>query len=384
MSLSAMTLAVCAAPANAAPKVPPKKLSFHVLYNFTGNGTGAVPFAGVIRDASGNLYGTTTTGGTTGVGIVFKLASDGTETVLHTFTDGSDGGIPLAGLVEDAKGNLYGTTYSGGDPTCNCGVVFEVNAAGEESVLHTFKGGDDGATPYDGLILDKHGNLYGTTTEGGGACNCGMAFELTPKGKLSVLHAFAGGTDGSFPSAGLFLEKGNLYGASYQGGGACNCGTIFKIDSTGNESILYVFTGNGSDGAYPQASLIADKQGNFYGTTKFGGTANGGTVYKLAPDNTETILHSFTGGSDGASAYAGLVADKKGNLYGTTLGGGAADVGVVFKLTPQGAESVLYSFKDTKDGANPYGGVILDKKDDLYGTASAGGLNGYGTVFEIR
>jgi uncharacterized repeat protein (TIGR03803 family) len=382
MSLAAVVLAVGAAPGSAAPKK--EKLS--VLYSFVGDsGSGASPFAGLIEDAAGNFYGTTTAGGAIGVGTAFKLAPDGSETVLHSFSDGSDGGIPFAGLVEDAQGNLYGTTYSGGDPRCNCGVVFEIDAAGNESVLHTFEGGDDGATPYDGLILDKHSNLYGTTTEGGGACNCGMAFKLSPKGKLSVLHAFTGGSDGSFPYAGLVMDKhGNLYGASYQGGGACNCGAIFKIDSAGDESVLYVFTGNDSDGAYPQASLIMDKKGNLYGTTKFGGTSNGGTVFMLAPDNTETILHSFSGGADGAVVYAGLVADKKGNLYGTTLVGGGADAGTVFKVAPGGGETVLYSFLDGNDGATPYGGAILDDKDNLYGTTSEGGVNGFGTVFEIR
>jgi uncharacterized repeat protein (TIGR03803 family) len=382
LSLAAMALTLCAAQAGAAPK----KIKLGILYTFAGNdSSGASPFAGLIADAAGNFYGTTTAGGG-GVGTVFKLAPGGQETVLHTFTDGSDGGIPVAPLVEDAHGNLYGTTYSGGDPQCNCGVVFEVNAAGEESVVHTFKGGDDGATPYDGIILDKHGNLYGTTTAGGGACNCGIAFRLTPKGKLSVLHAFAGGSDGSFPYAGLVMNKqGDLFGASYQGGGSCNCGTIFEIDAAGDESVLYVFGGDGTgDGSYPQASPILDKQGNLYGTTKFGGVDNGGTVFKLAPDNTETILHNFSGGSDGAMVYAGLVADKKGNLYGTTLVGGAANAGTVFKLTPAGAETVLYAFKDAKDGATPYGGLILDKKDNLYGTTSEGGADNYGTVFELH
>ncbi|HEY1612936.1 MAG TPA: choice-of-anchor tandem repeat GloVer-containing protein [Rhizomicrobium sp.] len=382
LSLAGMAFMLCAASGHAAPK----KTKFTVLYSFEGNSTsGGSPFSSMIQDKAGNFYGTTTTGGTVGVGTVFKLAPDGTETVLHAFSDGSEGGIPFGGLVADSKGNLYGTTYSGGQPSCNCGVVFKVDTAGNESVLHTFLGGTDGATPYDTLILDKQGNLYGTTTEGGGACNCGIVFKLSPKGKLTVLHVFAEGSDGAFPFAGVTLDgQGNLFGATYQGGGTCDCGTIYKIDSAGNESVLYAFTGNSIDAAYPEASLLMDKKGNLFGTTKFGGTSNGGTVFRLAPDLTETILHSFGAGSDGATAYAGVVADKKGDLYGTTINGGGHGVGMVFKLAPNGDETVLYNFANGNDGANPYGGLILGKKNAVYGTSAAAGVNGFGTVFEIR
>jgi uncharacterized repeat protein (TIGR03803 family) len=365
--------------------------ALHVLYSFAGvSGDGASPFAGLVQDAAGNFYGTTVTGGNaSGAGTVFKLAPDGTETVLYDFTDGSDGGIPYANLVLDGQGNLYGTTFSGGQPECNCGVVFKVTPDGQESVLHTFVGGSDGATPLYGLIFDKHGNLYGTTSAGGGAsCNCGTVFELAPDGTETIVHSFAGGSDGSDPEAGLLIDKGgNLYGASYEGGDAtCNCGTIFKIDRSHSESVLYAFTGlTKGDGAYPQTSLVTDKLGNLYGTTKFGGTNNGGTVFKLAPDNTETIVHSFTGGGgDGAAPYVGLVADRRGNLYGTTQQGGGADAGTVFKITAEGQESLLYSFTGGTDGDQPFDALILAGKNELVGTAAGGGAQGFGTVFQMK
>ena len=321
----------------------PKRSPLKVLYSFTGSGgDGAEPFAGLVEDALGNFYGTTLTGGES-AGTVFRLAPDGTETALYAFTDGSDGGIPYAGVILDPGGNLYGTTFSGGDPECNCGVVFEIIPNGQEIVLHTFLGGSgDGATPLYGLVSDKHGSLYGTASAGGGACNCGTVFKLAPDGTETILHSFAGGSDGAQPEAGLLMDKrGNLYGTSYEGGDpTCNCGTVFKIDPSGGESVLYAFTGlaNG-DGAYPETSLVTDKEDNLYGTTKFGGANNGGTVFKVSPDHKETLLHSFAGaGSDGASPYAGLTIDNKGNLYGTTQEGGNANAGTVFEVTSQGDE----------------------------------------------
>lgn len=381
----ALCVALTASSAGAEPGQP-KKNSFRVVYNFAGTGSGASPFAGLTQDAEGNFYGTTIQGGgVNGAGTVFKLTPDETESVLYSFTDGSDGGIPYGGVVRDQEGNLYGTTSSGGQPQCNCGVVYKIDTAGHESVLHTFVGGADGATPYGSLVMDADGNLYGTTFDGGGTCNCGTVFKLAPNGKETVLHAFEGGADGANPYSSLIMDKrGDLTGATYQGGGAaCNCGTVFTLRGH-KESVLYVFTG-GSDGAYPQTSLIQDKQGNLYGTTKFGGAFSGGTVFKLAPDNSETVLHPFSGGADGASPYAGLVADRDGNLYGTTQEGGVSDAGTVFKVAPDGsAESVLYAFTGGVDGDQPVAGLFLGAKSELYGTASAGGTNGFGTVFKVK
>src|SRR6266568_2687315 len=262
--------------------------SFSVLYSFTV-ADGDDPKPGLVRDKEGNLYGTTFGGGTSGGGIVFKLDTADTETVLHSFS-GPDGANPAGGLVRDKEGNLYGTTFGGGLLNCfgaGCGVVFKLDTTNTETVLHSFTG-PDGAFPEAGLVRDKMGNFYGTTS-GGGPSRSGTVFKLDTTGAETVLHSFTGGADGANPVAGLVRDKeGNLYGTTVQGGNlSCNaapsgCGVVFKIDTTG----------------------------------------------------TETVLHSFTGGADGAILYGGLVRDKAGNLYGTTSNGGASGVGTVFKITP--------------------------------------------------
>ncbi|MGH9206790.1 MAG: choice-of-anchor tandem repeat GloVer-containing protein, partial [Acidimicrobiales bacterium] len=295
-------------------------------------------------DSSGNLYGTTGSGGASNDGVVFKLTPGGTETVLHSFAGGaSDGSLPAAGLIADSSGNLYGTTSEGG--ASNNGVVFKLSPDGTETVLHTFAGGSsDGANPRAGLIADSSGNLYGTTGSGG-ASNDGVVFKLTPGGTETVLHTFMGGGDGAFPLAGLIADSsGNLYGTTESGGGTgCiagfGCGTVFKLSPGGTETVLYSFKGGPSDGAQPFAGLYADSSGNLYGTTSGGGASRWGTVFKLSPGGTETV-YSFTGGSDGGQPVAGLIADSSGNLYGTIEHGGApgcsGGCGVVFKLTGTG------------------------------------------------
>jgi uncharacterized repeat protein (TIGR03803 family) len=210
-----------------------------VLHSFFGI-DGAHPTAGLLRDASGNLYGTTTGGGT-GYGVVFKVDTSGNETVLYSFTGGDDGAIPVGGLIQDAAGNLYGTTAEGGGDKCDagygCGVIFKLDTAGNETILHTFRGIPDGAEPgYGSLIRDDKGNLYGTTTQGGSAyCNapngCGIVFGLSTAGRLAILHTFTGLSDGAVPQGGLIRDAdGNLYGTTYQGGVPnCDCGVVYKI-----------------------------------------------------------------------------------------------------------------------------------------------------------
>ena len=253
-----------------------------------------LPRNGLIADSAGNLYGTTSGGGASYKGVVFKLAPDGTETVLHSFPGfPSDGNSPYAGLIADSAGNLYGTTLSR-DSVSHAGVVFKLapngTAGWTETVLHSFTGfPTDGALPYAGLIADSAGNLYGATT-GGGASGQGVVFKLAPDGTETVLHAFTGGSDGAYPGVG---------------------------------------------------PLIADSAGNLYGTTQVGGASGQGVVFKLAPNGTggwtESVLYSFTGGSDGGQPFYGsLIADGAGNLYGTTVGGGASGAGVVFKLSGTG------------------------------------------------
>jgi uncharacterized repeat protein (TIGR03803 family) len=318
--------------------------------------------------------------------------------VLYTFTGGTDGAYPYAGLVRDAAGNLYGTTYGGGDKTCfenesfGCGTVFKLDTTGKETVLHSFTASPDGALPLGGLTRDAAGNLYGTTTYGGNAAcysGCGTVFELDSTGKETLLYSFAGGTDGSQPYAGLVRDgAGNLYGTTYWGG-HFGYGTVFKLDATGEETVLYSFAG--ADGANPVAGLIRDMAGNLYGTTSSGGTVGDGTVFELDPSGKETVLHSFAGyPTDGWSPMAPVIRDSAGNLYGTTAdycfdGYGC---GKVFKLDPAGSETILHSFTPTTGGYEPHGGLVLDAAGHLFGTTAYGGnysscIPGCGTLFKL-
>jgi uncharacterized repeat protein (TIGR03803 family) len=314
-----------------------------VLYSFAGGTDGANPSAGLIQDSSGNLYGTTYKGGTAGFGAVFKITSAGSESVLYSFAGGTDGANPLAGLIQDSTGNLYGTTYGGG--TTSVGTVFKLTTAGVETILHSFTGGTDGANPWAGLIQDSAGNLYGTTSTGG----------ITPVGS------------------------------------SLSNGVVFKITPVGVETILYKFKGGTVDGAHSVAGLIQDSAGNLYGTTSGGGGLGYGTVFKLTPAGTETVLHSFASGpADGAFPRAGLIQDSAGNLYSTTNGGGGLGYGTVFEITPTSVETILYSFGSGGTvGALPNAGLIRDSAGNLYGTTSYGGINrngttiGNGTVFKI-
>jgi uncharacterized repeat protein (TIGR03803 family) len=384
-------------------QTPSERPTYTVIYNFTGGADGGYPVAGLIRDAAGNLYGTAAAGGTPsfcadvvypGCGVVFKLDPQGNETVLYTFTGGADGAFPSAGLIRDAAGNLYGTTTGGG--TYGGGVVFKLSPAGVETVLHTFTGGSDGSTPSGGLIRDAVGNLYGATSYAGTAHNCGTVFKLEPSGKETVLHAFTCLADGAIPSAGLIRDAaGNLYGTTLGGGsGDCywgGCGVVFKIDPSGTESVLYSFTGG--DGGSPYAGLVRDATGNLYGTTLYGGSSSlcnwaygCGVVFKLDPSGRETVLHAFTGGADGGQPRAGLILDALGNLAGTTDGGATDFGGVVFKVDQKGHETVLYDFcsqSNCVDGQAPYAGLLRDRASHVYGTTYWGGTYGAGVVFKL-
>ena len=244
------------------------------MHSFTGGADGSDPYAGLIRDSAGNLYGTTLLGGASGAGVVFKVDTTGTETVLHSFSGGTDGGAPQAGLIRGSAGDLYGTTVQ--DGASGAGVVFKLDAIGE-TVLYSFTGGADGSNPFGSLVRDSAGNLYGTT----------------------------------------------------ESGGASGAGVVFKLDTTGTETVLYSFTGD-ADGGYPYAGLIRDSAGNLYGTTSSGGASGQGVVFELDTTGTETVLYSFTTGADGAFPYAGLIRNSAGNLYGTATYG----YGVVFRIQP--------------------------------------------------
>jgi uncharacterized repeat protein (TIGR03803 family) len=306
-----------------------------VLHNFASPPKGANPYAGVIRDSAGNLYGTTNSGGAAGAGLVFKVSASGHQTVLYTFTGGADGGNPYGALIRDSAGNLYGTTNQGG--ISNAGVVYKVDASGQETVLYNFCSlaeCADGGYPRAGVIRDSAGNLYGTTNYGGTSYYAGVVFKVSPSGQETVLHNFAGGADGAIRDS-----AGNLYGTTYQGGTG-NAGVVFKVSPSGQETVLYNFTG-GADGGYPYAGVIRDSAGNLYGTTDSGGTSNAGVVFKVSPSGQETVLYNFTGGADGGYPRAGVIQDSSGNLYGTTLEGGTPGAGVVYKLDTAGEETVL-------------------------------------------
>jgi uncharacterized repeat protein (TIGR03803 family) len=305
-----------------------------VLYSFTGGADGNSPTAGLLRDRHGNLYGTANYGGGFGNGVVFKVDRAGNETVLYSFTGGADGGVPGSNLVRDEDGNLYGTAGGG---SFGRGVVYKLDPNGNETVLYNFTGGADGRGPFAGLVRDEDGNLYGTTTFGGQGCapfGCGVVFKLGPSGNETVLYGFTGGADGKFPWTGLTRdEHGNLYGTASAGGdltcsigGGFGCGVVYKLDPTGKETVLHAFTG--TDGYFPYAVPVRDEKGNLYGTTLAGGVSSGclgsgcGVVYKVDPRGNETVLHTFTGLADGAFPQ-GLLLGKKGTLYGITSSGGS-------------------------------------------------------------
>jgi uncharacterized repeat protein (TIGR03803 family) len=349
-----------------------------VLYSFTGGSDGGIPYAGVVRDSAGNLYGAATIGGPSYGGVVYKLDPTGRQTVLYGFGLGAGGYSPESAPVLDSAGNLYGTTEFGG--SANNGVVYEMDNAGHQTVLYSFSGDSGGADPTSGVIRDSAGNLYGTAGNGGPA-NVGVVYKLDSKGHQTVLHAFTGGVDGVQPYAGIILDSAaNLYGTTIYGGPA-NAGVVYKVDSAGQETLLYSFTG-GADGANPYAGVIRDSAGNLYGTTYSGGVSNAGVVFKVDPTGRQTVLYSFAGGTDGAHPQAGLIQDAAGTLYGTTQTGGQAGLGVVYKLDPAGNETVLHNFA-TADGAFPTAGVIRDSVGNLYGTASAGGASGVGVIYML-
>ena len=308
-----------------------------VLHSFAGYPTdGQSANTALILDGSGNLYGATPAGGAANVGTVFKVAASGTESVLYSFTGAFDGNEPLGSLVRDTAGNLYGTTLGGGG--WNAGVVFKLSPGGRETVLHDFNDiVTDGSNPQDGLIQDAAGNLYGTTVYGG-VDNAGIIFEVTPTGTESVLHSFLGPpTDGAYPQGGKLVRDsaGNLYGALTVGG-AYNHGAVFRLSTTATETVLLNFLG-AKEGTFPLDGLTRDPAGNLYGTAA-GGSAqcnNCGIIFKLTTAGHEFILHSFAGGpGDGKFPYGGLIRDSSGNLYGTASQGGTYDCGIVFKMTP--------------------------------------------------
>ena len=381
--------------------------TYKTLYKFKGGKDGNQPIAGVVLDQTGNLYGTTQLGGSYGHGTVFQLKPNTSggwkKTMLHSFT-GKDGSNPYFDLMLDAQGNLYGTTIFGGKGHCNghgCGIAFELipgtNGRWKEKVLSYFSG-NVGVNPAGGLIFDKTGNLYGTTTDWSYSyTGPGTVFTLTANSDgswtKSTLHTFDE-TDGYNPSVGLIFDPvGDLYSTTDFGGDNGE-GVVFQLtpnsDGTWSESVLYSFTG-ASDGWRPQGRPVRDSAGNLYGVTTFGGQADCGVVWELTPNSdgswTESTAHTFTGGKDGCNPWGtSLVLDGMGNLYGTTNAGGAQGCGVVFKLIPNSnggwKETLIHTFVD-HPGCDSFSSLIFDAAGNLYGTTGGDGSTTFGSVFEI-
>ena len=384
--------------------------SFTTLYSFctqSGCTDGAQPTGGLVQATNGDLYGTTSGGGANtscgsgGCGTVFKITLGGALTTLYNFcalANCSDGDSPSAGLLQATNGDLYGATRGiiAGFQGANPGTIFKITQNGTLTTLHNFcslANCADGAEPTGGLVQATNGDLYGTTYVGW--FNFGTVFKITPSGTLTTLHSFCSQkfcTDGEGPWAGLAeAANGDFYGTTLYGGAyGGSSGTVFKITPTGALTTLYSFCefAGCQDGDELFAGLLQPVAGDLYGTTQGGGDYSSGTIFKITPSGTLTTLYSFcelAGCPDGAGP--GALIDANGDLYGTTSGGGANGHGTIFKITPSGTLTTLHSFcalANCADGQGPVGRLVQDTNGDLYGTTAAGGANGnYGTVFRL-
>jgi len=368
-----------------------------VLYAFTGAQDGGSPWSDVVLDPTNAIYGTTQSGGMSSgcCGKVFKLtpsASGYSETTAYAFQSGMDGSSPAFEALQLKGGSIYGTTPVGGGGcgSDGCGTVFRLDVARSkyhETVLYRFKGGDDGQRPFGGVVVGNNGVIFGATVQGGGTCDCGTVYELKPsKGAYTEvqLHRFVG-TDGSSPIGTLLLAGGSIFGTT-DSGGTGQGGTVFELSPKGKSyafAVLWSF-GGPNDGDAPLGGVVRSPNGVLYGTTEDGGASGQGTVFSLQPSGntyTEKTLHVFSGAEDGNGPYAGL--SVRGNmLYGTTQYGGGSGCGgpgcgIVFKITTTGTRySVLHVFQGGSDGATPEAGVIAGKNSILYGTTVAGGACG--------
>lgn len=364
-----------------------------VNLNFT---TGGLPqYEALIQGPDGNFYGTTEVGGN-GFGTAFKMTPTGTLTVIYSFGSFFGDGLgPLAGLVLGTDGNFYGTTAGGG--AGNAGTVFKLTPAGKETILHSFNT-TDGKTPLGSLIQANNGKFYGTTQLGGNLSQCsnmgcGTIFQITASGAFTSLYSFcsqANCTDGAQPSAPLLqASNGNLYGTTNMGGTAGE-GTAFQITIAGAFTPLHSFTGNLTDGAFPEAGLIQASDGKLYGTTYGGGNPGVGAVYQMTLSGQETLFASFDF-TNGVSPTAGVVQATDGNFYGTTYSGGNNFSGNIYQITPSGTLTNLYSFcsqSGCADGQNAQGGLVQGTNGTFYGTTIFGGTGtgcgvGCGVVYSL-
>jgi uncharacterized repeat protein (TIGR03803 family) len=369
---------------------PAHAQTFTILHNFASS-DGSAPLAGLVMDAKQNLYGTASSGGEYNGGVVFKASRGGAEMVMHSFGSGTDGSGPEGSLIIDSAGNLYGTTFAGG--TAGVGTVFKISASGKESILYSFAGSDDGANPVAGLAINASGNLYGTTSSGG-AYNSGTVFEVSSTGQHTVLYSFGSiSNDGTDPVAGVTLDpKGNLYGTA-SAGGSYGYGTVFELKYSASgftENILHTFEMQ-NDGGTPYAGLIFDRSGNLYGAATQGGdgSGGGGTVFELTRSGanwTFNVLYSLAGWGISGTFRNLLFDASTGVIYATTHCDGAYSSGTVYSLTPSaGAWSYdeLYTFTGGTNGYYVFSNLVMDKSGNLYGTTNTGGANGYGEIFKV-
>jgi uncharacterized repeat protein (TIGR03803 family) len=354
-------------------------------------------------DSIGNIYGTTVLGGDFGSGTVFQLsptAKGWNHTVLYSFTGGADGGEPYKGVTIDRRGNLYGTAVTGGSGSCEggCGVVYKLtksNGTWNQTVIYAFTGGEDGSGPGARVTVDRSGNLYGMTPTGGNF-GAGTIYKLHPHAgsyTFQVIHTFTGGDDGASGSAGrMLLQHGRLYGAA-TAGGMYGSGVVFELTPAPigewGFKALYSFRGQ-PDGSFPYGALLRAGSGKIYGTTYYGGKNGIGSVYELSPrfigEWDERIIYSFQTGTDGNSPISNLVHDLAGNLYGTTSEGGLGS-GTIFKLSPIGGgqwtESVVHPFSGPPDGGFSYNGMVVDRFGNFYGATVHGGTDNDGAVYKF-
>lgn len=400
--LTAMLFAAFVQERTAADVYQPRRfnnpLSERVLYSFGVNSRDGVnPRSALIGDPSKALYGTTVYGGTFGQGTVFRLTPSGTgfrEKILYRFLGGQDGANPSGSLIADGMGALYGTTPVGGAK--NAGTVFRLSPTANgyiETLLYTFQGGIDGANPTASLIADDTGALFGTAFAGGNLGQ-GTVFKLKPTAggyRFSVIHVFHGSVDGAEPEAALLAGTGGELFGTTRIGGANSDGTAFELtpaDGKYSLTVLHSFTG-GSDGKWPIAELVTDSAGSLYGTTAGFQGHDHGTVFKLTPNEkgyTYSVLHYFTHLGDGVGPGGAVLEDSSGDLFGTTGGGGAAQEGAVFKLTPSGNnynETIVYSFQRGSDGNQPLASLIADSFGAVYSTTYGGGDFGAGAIFKL-
>jgi uncharacterized repeat protein (TIGR03803 family) len=354
-------------------------VSFPSLPNGPVFPTGGLIISSALNSA-GNLYGVAE-GGANGLGVIFQVTPEGAVSLLHSFS-GSDGAYPEVDPVRDLAGNLYGVTSQGGGySSCSCGTIYKLSPAGDFTVLHSFTGSYAYAST---LVLDSAGNLYGFEYS---ANANGSIFKVSPEGVFSLVYTFCAlenCADGSLPAGRLILNRaGEFYGVTNRGG-AFNQGAVFQLTAAYKESVVYSFTGSG-DGGNPVGKLTQDAEGNMYGVTYAGGAAANpaGALFKISAKGTESVLYSFcrqSDCSDGSRPSGPLVRDVAGNLYGTTMLGGAYNAGVVFKVTPKGTESVLENLTVQADGGN---GAVVDVAGNVYVEIYSGGVNGEGSILKL-